>query len=185
MSSTQGLHKSAATRRDRKQQCWVLTREGSHTDTSLGETPKESVQTRAINKHQETSHVNNRLLYHNALPVTALYNYSHNSMPGILHQCNKVPPPNNNVQCWHKSKFRNRSTLHTFPLSGYFVGLVTFQHTKLLLLISNFHHVLNVVCFLLGNSLVSEFYMPTFRNTLFHLHRQIGMKYDWIWEKLE
>jgi len=33
-------------------------------------------------------------------------------------------------------------------------------------LISNFRHVLIVVCFLLGNSLVSEFYMPTFRNTL-------------------
>jgi hypothetical protein len=39
-------------------------------------------------------------------------------------------------------------------------------------LISNFHHILFVVCFLLGRSLVSEFYMPTFRNTLsFHLHR--------------
>jgi len=34
------------------------------------------------------------------------------------------------------------------------------------LLISNFCHVLNVVCFLLGNSPASEFYMPTFRNTL-------------------
>jgi hypothetical protein len=33
-----------------------------------------------------------------------------------------------------------------------------------------------VVCFLLGNSPASEFYMPTFRNTLFHLHRQVGMK---------
>jgi 3-methyladenine DNA glycosylase Mpg len=33
-------------------------------------------------------------------------------------------------------------------------------------LIPNFHHVLNVVCFLLGNSAASEFYMPTFRNTL-------------------
>jgi len=30
----------------------------------------------------------------------------------------------------------------------------------------------NAVCFLSGNSPVSEFYMPTFRNTLFHLHRQ-------------
>jgi len=29
-----------------------------------------------------------------------------------------------------------------------------------------------VVCFLLGNSPASEFYMPTFRNTLFHLHRK-------------
>jgi len=28
------------------------------------------------------------------------------------------------------------------------------------------HRVLNVVCILLGNSLVSEFYMPTFQNTL-------------------
>jgi hypothetical protein len=33
-----------------------------------------------------------------------------------------------------------------------------------------------IVCFLLGNSPASEFCMPTFRNTLFHLHRQVGMK---------
>jgi hypothetical protein len=32
-------------------------------------------------------------------------------------------------------------------------------------LISNFRRVPNVVCFLLGNSPASEFYMPTFRNT--------------------
>ena len=31
------------------------------------------------------------------------------------------------------------------------------------------------LCFLLGNSPSSEFYMPTFRNTLFHLHRQVGI----------
>jgi hypothetical protein len=36
----------------------------------------------------------------------------------------------------------------------------------------------NVVCFLLGNSQASEFYMPTFRNTLFHLHRQVGV--EWL-----
>ena len=42
-------------------------------------------------------------------------------------------------------------------------------------LISNFRRVLSVVCFLLGNSPASEFYMPTFRNTLFHLHRQVGV----------
>ena len=35
-----------------------------------------------------------------------------------------------------------------------------------ILLISNFRRVLNVVCFLLGNSPASEFYVPTFRNTL-------------------
>ena len=33
-----------------------------------------------------------------------------------------------------------------------------------------------VVCFLLGNSTASEFYMPTFRNALFRLHRQVGVK---------
>jgi len=31
-----------------------------------------------------------------------------------------------------------------------------------------------VLCFLLGNSPASKFYMPTFRNTLPHLHRQVG-----------
>ena len=43
------------------------------------------------------------------------------------------------------------------------------------LLISNFRHVLNVVCFLLGDSPASEIYMLTFRNTRFHLHRQVGV----------
>ena len=33
-------------------------------------------------------------------------------------------------------------------------------------LISNFCHVQNVVCFLLGDSMASEFYMPMFQNTL-------------------
>ena len=47
-------------------------------------------------------------------------------------------------------------------------------------LISNFSSVLNVVCFLLGNSLASEFYMPMIRSTMFHLHRQIGMKNDLV-----
>jgi len=41
-------------------------------------------------------------------------------------------------------------------------------------LISNFRRVLYVVCFLFGNSPASEFYMPTFRNTLSHLHRLVG-----------
>jgi len=45
-------------------------------------------------------------------------------------------------------------------------------------LISNFRLVLKIVYFLLGNSPVSAFYMPTFRNTLFHLHRRIDMKDD-------
>ena len=33
---------------------------------------------------------------------------------------------------------------------------------------------MNVVFFLLGDSPASQFYMPTFRDTLFHLHRQVG-----------
>jgi len=45
-------------------------------------------------------------------------------------------------------------------------------------LISNFRRVLNVVCFLLGNSPASELYMPTFRNTQFHLHGRIGV--EWL-----
>jgi len=38
--------------------------------------------------------------------------------------------------------------------------------TYVFFLISNFLRVLNVVCFLLGNSPVSEFCVPTFQNTL-------------------
>jgi len=45
-------------------------------------------------------------------------------------------------------------------------------------MISYFCSVLNVVCILLGNSPASEFYMLTFRNTLFYLCRQVVMKYD-------
>ena len=33
---------------------------------------------------------------------------------------------------------------------------------------------MNVVYFLLGNSLACEFYMLTFRNTLSHLHSQVN-----------
>ena len=47
-------------------------------------------------------------------------------------------------------------------------------------LISNVRHVLNVVRFLFGDSPASEFYIPTFRNTLFHLHRRVGMKDDYV-----
>ena len=42
-------------------------------------------------------------------------------------------------------------------------------------LISSFRRVLHVVCFLLANSPASRFYMPTFRNTMFHLHRQVDV----------
>jgi len=42
-----------------------------------------------------------------------------------------------------------------------------------------------VVCFLLGNSPASEFYMPTFRNTLFHLRRQVGELFNYLPMKME
>ena len=34
----------------------------------------------------------------------------------------------------------------------------------------------SIICFLPGNSPASEFYMPTFRNTLFHLLWRVGTK---------
>ena len=54
------------------------------------------------------------------------------------------------------------------------MSTVTLQTNIVLILISNFRLVLNALCFLLGDSPASEIYMPTFRNTLFHLHRQVG-----------
>jgi len=38
--------------------------------------------------------------------------------------------------------------------------------------ISYFRRVLNVVFFLLGDPPATELYVPTFRNTLFHLYRR-------------
>ena len=40
-----------------------------------------------------------------------------------------------------------------------------------LFLVSNFRRVVNVVFSFVGDSPVSEFYVPTFRNTLFNLHK--------------
>jgi len=40
----------------------------------------------------------------------------------------------------------------------------------------NFINTIHIIYFLLGNSPASEFYMPTFQNTLFHLQRQVGVK---------
>ena len=39
-------------------------------------------------------------------------------------------------------------------------------------------YFLYVVSFLLGNSLASEFYVLTFRNTLSHLHRQVSVEWS-------
>jgi hypothetical protein len=53
-----------------------------------------------------------------------------------------------------------------FGISAYKYKTAWFQKTRPIYLISNFRHVLSVVCFLLGNSPVSEFYMLTFQNTV-------------------
>jgi len=42
-----------------------------------------------------------------------------------------------------------------------------------------------LVCFLLGNSPASKFYMPTFRNTQFHLHKQVGKLFTYLPMKME
>ena len=47
------------------------------------------------------------------------------------------------------------------------------------LLISNFRHALNVVCFLLGNSPAAEFCMPTCRNTLSVPSSHAGRCEEW------
>jgi hypothetical protein len=71
---------------------------------------------------------------------------------------------------------------HPRPIRGllYLLHLIKF----FFFLISNFHSVLNVICCLLVNYPASELYMPTFRNTLFHLHRQVGLNtYLWRWNR--
>ena len=44
-------------------------------------------------------------------------------------------------------------------------------------LISSFRRVQNVVCFLWGDSTASDFYMPTFRNTLSVPSSKAGVKW--------
>jgi len=48
-------------------------------------------------------------------------------------------------------------------------------HSTLNLFFNLQNKYLLVVCFLLGDSPASVFYIPTFRNTLFHLHRQVDV----------
>jgi hypothetical protein len=52
-------------------------------------------------------------------------------------------------------------------------------------LISNFRRVLNVVFFLLGDSPASEFYMPTFRKTLFNFIGDVSCLHRiWRWNSV-
>jgi hypothetical protein len=82
-------------------------------------------------------------------------------------------------------KFRDHFMIYLLQLNLY----PAYGHASLndgnTFLISNFHRVLYVVCFLLGNSPASEFYIPTFRITLFHLHRSIGAYPPMMMEQTE
>jgi hypothetical protein len=80
---------------------------------------------------------------------------------------------------WICNKNSNRLIDNSRFWNGQFIELAVqnkcgFQHCKFL--ISNFRRVLNAVCFLLGNSPASEFYMPTFRNTLSVPSSQAGRR---------
>jgi len=69
---------------------------------------------------------------------------------------------------------RRRQLVPTSRMSGAYKSTPPYAFTvwiwtTLPFLISNFRRVLNVVVFFVGNSQASEFYVLTFRNTLFHL----------------
>jgi hypothetical protein len=61
------------------------------------------------------------------------------------------------------SHLRKPSWSHVRPIDNHAVSEVCVDNFRKAYYI--------VVCFLLGNSPASEFYMPTFRNTVFCLHR--------------
>ena len=66
------------------------------------------------------------------------------------------------------SSATHRKSIVAFPFQQWFRERATILRSTYIVCL--------IVCFLLGNSPASEFYMPTFRNTLFHLHRRVGMK---------
>ena len=65
----------------------------------------------------------------------------------------------------HKDK-QNVYSLSLYIRAKLHKGKICKVGSRRIFLISNFRHVLNSGCFLLGNFPVSEFYMPTFQNTL-------------------
>ena len=63
------------------------------------------------------------------------------------------------------------------------IGIINCVYVMVwLFFVSCSRHVLNVVFFLLDDSLASEFYMLTFRSTLFHLHRRCIHRL-WRWNR--
>jgi hypothetical protein len=100
---------------------------------------------------------------------------------------NVNPPSGSSIGTWGQTDgWKDRLTLAT-PLveDGAYLGRCTVAdknknylglHDICPIFSPDFNQIRIFVCFLLGNSPVSEFYMPTFRNTLFHPHKQVGVK---------
>jgi hypothetical protein len=62
--------------------------------------------------------------------------------------------------------FKKKMNFRNVTAGGIFTTGLHMVKKGWLFLISNFRHVPYVVCFLLGISLASDFYMPTFQNTV-------------------
>jgi len=67
----------------------------------------------------------------------------------------------------HRNQWRQQVTSDNSNVTNRMTKQTTLKKKKYqVFLISNFRRALYVVCFLLGNSPASEFYIPTFRSTL-------------------
>jgi hypothetical protein len=75
----------------------------------------------------------------------------------------------------HSSRGHSKTLQLSRSLYSYRSAIPQSPAYLLLFLISSFRRVLNIVRFLLGNSPAPEVYMPTFRNTLFHLHGRVSV----------
>jgi hypothetical protein len=73
---------------------------------------------------------------------------------------------------FYKNKWRNQKYLF-FKINNF--GAVALQWNSYWIFLKKMKTEISVVWFLFGNSPASEFHMPTFRNNLFHLHRQVGV----------
>jgi hypothetical protein len=79
----------------------------------------------------------------------------------------QVQPETLQRACYDEAMWSAAKMFETSVTGGTVLCLAgSLENCGRVLLISNFRRVLYVVCFLLGNSPVSEFYMPTFRSTL-------------------
>ena len=87
-------------------------------------------------------------------------------MSEITHYCQQSVTVNTDYVC--RFAMKNNFWLcrmNSFGTAGLSLSEPKFK-SIMNFLISNFHRILNIVCFLLGNFPASQFYMPTFRNTL-------------------